>query len=381
MKFLHLVWASLWRKRARTVFTLLSIATAFLLFGLLQGVNAWFGGLIATSHADRLIVVSRVSQIEPLPVAHLQRIERVPGVRRATHVGALPGVYQERGNDVMVLATDPEALFDIYRDWHVVPGQLQAMAGMRTGAIVGELLMKAYGWKVGDRVPLRTSVVKQDGSTDWTFEIVGTYDVSGTVAQADRIITSYAYLDEARLLDKGRVHAFVVSIDNPVQSSQMCATIDALFANSPDETLTQNETEYAQGQLRQIGDIGAMVNGIVGAVLFTLLFLTGNTMTQSVRERIPELAVLKAIGYSDGMVTALVLMESALLSLMAALLGLAVAAAAFPMTEDLGLGGATLPWWVIAVGVAIAVTLALVSSLPAARRVQRLTIVDALASR
>jgi len=381
MKFFHLIWAGLWRNRARTVLTLLATAVAFLLFGLLQGVNAWFGGVLAGSHADRLIVVSRVSQIEPLPIAHLHRLERVSGVRRAVPVGAFSGVYRDRGNDVLVFATEPEALFDIYSDWLVSPGQLRAIAGRRTGALVGEVLMKAYGWKVGDRVPLRTSLLKQDGSTDWNFDIVGTYAVTGSAAQANRIIVNYDYFDEARQFDKGRVYAFIVSIHDPSRSSEVCATIDALFSNSPDETLTQNETEYAQAQLRQLGDVSAMVNAIIGAVLFTLLFLTGNTMGQSIRERIPELAVLKAMGYPDGVVTALVLTESMLLCLLAALLGLSVAAAVFPVTEALGINGGALPWRVIAIGVALAVILALVSGLPPAWRAQRLTIVDALAGR
>lgn len=381
MTHFKLVWAGLWRKPVRTVFTLLSIAVAFLLFGLLQGVNAWFSGLITGAHADRLIVVSRVSQIEPLPIAHMQKIEQLPGIRRATYVGAFSGVYQSRGNDVLVYATDPTAMFDIYPEWHTTPDQLRAMTTTRTGAIVGEVLMKTYGWKLGDRLPLSTSVVKQDGSAVWDLEIVGTYDVSGSPSQANRVIINYAYFDEARQFDKGRVFGFIVSIDDPVRAAPMCAAIDALFLNSSDETLTQDETEYAQGQLRQIGDISAMVNAIVGAVLFTLLFLTGNTMMQSVRERIPELAVLKAIGFSDRTVTVLILTESVLLCLGSAMLGLAVAAAVFPVTESLGIGGAALPWSVIGLGMGIALALALVSGLPPARRVQRLTIVDALAGR
>ena len=381
MKYFHLVWAGLWRSRARTAFTLLSIAVAFLLFGLLQGINAWFGGLVTDAHADRLIVVSRVSQIEPLPSAHLQQIERVPGVRRAALVGAFPAVYRDRGNDLFVLATDPQSFFDIYPDWHVSPDQLRALSGQRTGALVGEALMKAYGWKLGDRVPLRTSVAKQEGGTDWSFEIVGTFTVAGSAAQETRILVNYAYFDEARLFDKGRVFAFVASIDDPLRSAQVCAAIDALFANSSDETLTQNETEYAQSQLRQLGDVGAMVNAIVGAVLFTLLFLTGNTMRQAVRERIPELAVLKAIGYTDGQLAGLVLTESMLLCLVAALFGLAAAALVFPATEALGIGGAGLPPAVVASGVAVALVLALVSGLPPAWRARRLTIVDALAGR
>ena len=280
-----------------------------------------------------------------------------------------------------MLATDPGTLFDIYPDWHVSPDQLQAMSGQRTGALVGEALMKAYGWKLGDRVPLRTSVAQQDGSTDWSFEIVGTFAVAGPAAQENRIIVNYAYFDEARMFDKGRAFAFIASIDDPLRSAQVCAAIDALFANSPDETLTQNETEFAQAQLRQIGDVGAMVNAIVGAVLFTLLFLTANTMHQAVRERIPELAVLKAIGYTDGLLTGLVLTESMLLCLVAALLGLAVAALVFPVTEALGISGAALPPGVVVSGVGVALLLALVSGLPPAWRARRLTVVDALAGR
>jgi putative ABC transport system permease protein len=361
--------------------TLLSIAVAFVLFGLLQGINAWFHGLLPGLRADRLIVVSRVSQIEPLPSAHLRRIERVPGVRRATLVSALPATYQSRGNDVLVLATDPSALFDIYPDWHVSPDELQAMSSKRTGVIVGAALMKAFGWQLGDHMPLHTSVVQQDGSTDWSFEIVGTYTVAGAAMQENRIIANYAYFDEARMFDRGRAFAFIASIDDPLQSTRICAAIDSLFANSADETLTQNEAEYAQSQLRQLGDVGLMVNAIVGAVLFTLLFLTGNTMRQAVRERTREFAVLKAIGYSDGLVTALVLAESTLLCLVAALLGLTVAAAIFPVTEALGIGGAALPARVLASGVAAALVLALASGLPPAWRAHRLAIVDALAGR
>jgi putative ABC transport system permease protein len=381
VKFLPLIWANLWRRRARTVFTFLSIMIAFLLFGLLQGVSAWMNGFGAGSHANRLYVVSRVSEVQPLPSAYLSRIERVPGVRRVTYVGGILATYRERGNDLVVLATDVGNLFAIYPEWRVPPEQLQALTHNRTGAIVGARLMQTYGWKIGDRVPLRTSVIKQDGSSDWDFEIVGVYDIPTEPAQANRLIVNYDYFDEARLLERGTVYAFVADIDAAARSSQICAAIDALFMNSPDETLTQDEKEYVQSQLRQIGDIDFMVNAIVGAVLFTLLFLSGNTMMQSVRERIPELAVLKTIGFSDLLVVTLVIGESLLLCLLAALLGLAAAAAVFPVTAALGIAGATLSFKVVAAGLSIAVVLALASGLPPARRAQRLIIVDALAGR
>jgi putative ABC transport system permease protein len=379
MKFFPLVWSSLWRKKARTIFTLLSIMIAFLLFGLLQGVNAWLNAFGTGSNANRLYVVSRVSQVQPLPTAYLHRIEAVPGIRQSTYIAGISGFYQEKSNNLLALATDVQKFFDLYPDWKIAPEQLAAMSRTRAGAVVAAPLMRQFGWKIGDRLPLRTSVMKQDGSADWDFEIVGTYDVLTSPAEANRILVNYAYFDEARRLERGTAWAFVVGVDDPTRSAQVCAAVDALFVNSAHETVTQDEKAYVQGQLRELGDVSLMANAIVAAVLFTLLFLTGNTMMQSVRERTPELAILKTVGFSDRSVTVLVLIESILLCLLAASLGLAAAAVAFPVTAALGIAGAALPIRVVALGLAIAVGLALASGLPPAWRAQRLVIVDALA--
>ena len=380
MKFFPLVWGSLWRKKARTIFTLLSVMVAFLLFGLLQGVNAWLNNFSIGSNANRLYVVSRVSQVQPLPSAYLSRIEAVPGVKSATYIAGITGYYQEKSNNLLALATDVSAFFALYPDWRVDSKQLAAMSRIREGAIVAAPLMRQFGWKVGDRLPLRTSVMKRNGSADWDFEIVGTFDVPAAPTEA-RIFVNFAYFDEARRLERGTAWAFVVGVDDPAHSAQVCAAIDALFVNSAYETVTQDEKAYVQGQLRQLGDVSLMANAIVAAVLFTLLFLTGNTMMQSVRERTPELAILKTVGFSDRSVTLLVLFESLLLCVLAALLGLAAAAAVFPVAAALGIGGAALPVKVVAIGVLLAVALALVSGLPPAWRAQRLVIVDALAGR
>jgi putative ABC transport system permease protein len=381
VKFFPLVWSSLWRKRARTIFTLLSIMIAFLLFGLLQGVNAWLNAFGPGSNANRLYVVSRVSQVQPLPSAYVNQIETVRGIRQATYIAGISGFYQEKSNNLLALATDVQKFFDLYPDWKIAPEQLAAMSRTRAGAIVAAPLMRAFGWKIGDRLPLRTSVVKQDGSADWDFEIVGTYDVPTSPAEANRILVNYAYFDEARRLERGTAWAFVVAVDDPTRSAQVCAAVDALFVNSAYETVTQDEKAYVQGQLRELGDVSLMANAIVAAVLFTLLFLTGNTMMQSVRERTPELAILKTVGFSDRLVTVLVLIESVLLCVLAASLGLAAAAAVFPVTAALGIAGAALPIRVVVLGLAIAVGLALASGLPPAWRAQRLVIVDALAGR
>ena len=381
MKFFPLVWSGLWRKRARTIFTLLSIVIAFLLFGLLQGVNAWLNAFSMGSDTNRLYVVSRVSQVQPLPSAYLRQIEAVPGVRRATYIAGLTGYYQEKSNSLLAMATDVKRLFELYPDWRIAPEQLAAMERTREGAIVAAPLMRTFGWKIGDRIPMRTSVLKQDGSADWNFEIVGTFDVPSAPAEANRILVNYAYFDEARRFERGTAWAFVVSADDAKHSAQICAAVDALFVNSANETITLDEKSYVQGQLRQLGDVSLMANAIVAAVLFTLLFLTGNTMMQSVRERTPELAILKTVGFSDRTVTALVLIESVLLCVLAASLGLAAAAAVFPVAAAVGIGGAVLPLKVVAMGLGIAVVLALVSGLPPALRAQRLVIVDALAGR
>lgn len=381
MKFFPLIWTSLWRKKARTIFTLLSIVIAFLLFGLLQGVNAWLNSYGTGSNANRLYVVSRVSQIQPLPAAYLHQIAAVPGIQHATYIGGILGFYQDKRNNLLALATDVRAFFDLYPQWQVAPEQLVAMSHTRAGAIVAAPLMRTFGWKIGDRLPLRTSVMKQDGSADWDFQIVGTYDVPASPAEANRIVVNYDYFDEERRLERGTAWAFVVSVKSPADSARICAAIDALFLNSAYETVTQDEKAYAQGQLRQLGDVSLMANAVVAAVLFTLLFLTGNTMMQSVRERTPELAMLKTVGFSDGFVTALVLIESVVLCVMAASLGLAAAAGIFPVVAALGIGGAVLPLKVIASGLAISLVLALVSGVPPAWRAQRLTIVDALAGR
>ena len=380
MKFFPLVWTSLWRKKARTIFTLLSITIAFLLFGLLQGINAWladFGG----SNADRVYVVSRVSQLQPLPTSYLHQIEQVPGIRRSTYMAGFTGFYQEKSNSLVAFATDVQTFFALYPDWQIAPDQLAAMNRTRAGAIVAAPLMRAFGWKVGDRIPLRTSVMKRDGSADWNLEIVGTYDVPATPIEANRILINYAYFDEARLLDRGTAWAFVAAVNDPTRSAQVCAAVDALFVNSANETVTQDEKAYVQGQLRQLGDVSLMANAIVAAVMFTLLFLTGNTMMQSVRERTSELAILKTVGFPDRAVTALVLIEAAVLCVVAASLGLAAAAATFPVTAALGIAGSSLPLKVIGFGLAISLVLAFVSGLPPAWRAQRLIIVDALAGR
>ena len=381
MKYFPLIWAGLWRKRTRTVLTLLSIVVAFLLFGILQGVNAAFSKGVAGANIDRLYVQSRISFTESLPFADLPQIEAVPGVAVVAYASWFGTYFQDPKNFVFSFPVDAERYFAAYGEYKLPPEQFDALIHTRTGAVIGRQLAEKYGWKIGDKVPLHSQIwVQKGGSSDWTFDIVGIFDVPEDPASAAQFLFNHSYFDEARSFGKGTVGWYIVKLSDPARAVEVQGAIDHLFANSPNETKTVTEKENAQSFLKQIGDINFIVDGIVGAVLFTLLFLTGNMMMQSVRERIPDFAVLKTLGFSNGGVLALVLGESLLLCLFAAAIGLAGAAAIFPLTKNV-VGVVSLPLIVIFIGLGIAVLLALLSGLPPALRAGRLNIVDALAGR
>jgi putative ABC transport system permease protein len=190
----------------------------------------------------------------------------------------------------------------------------------------------------------------------------------------------YELFDEGRSYGKGEVHWFEMRVSDPSQASAISSRIDALFANSPNETKTQPADDFTMAFVKQFGDIGFVLRAILGAVFFALLFLTGNTMMQSVRERIPELAVLKTLGFGDGKVLGLVLAESLLLCAIAAAIGLALSFAALPIIR-MGLQGVQLSPKALIPGIGAAVLLALIVGMPPALRAMRLNIVDALADK
>jgi len=382
MKYFPLIWAGLWRKKLRTVFTLASIVIAFLLFGMLQGVNSAFSSATEGANLNRLYVMNKYSFIEPLPLAHEVQIKTVPGVVRSARAQWFGGYYQDLKNQVFSYPIDAENYLKMFPEIHIPPDQVQAFLNTRTGAIIGKKLAAKYGWKIGDKIPLTSAiwVKKSDGTSNWTFDVVGIFENVENDFQSNMLFFNYDYFDEARSTGAGTAGYYVLGITDVNNASQIGAAVDALFANSPNETHTQTEKEYAQAFMKQLGDINFIVSSIIGAVFFTLLFLTGNTMMQSVRERIPELAVLKTLGFSDIGVASLVIAEALVLCLFAACIGLGLATLAFPFMKDvLGIKG--LPLDVVALGIAIAIVLATVTALPPALRARRLSIVDALARR
>jgi putative ABC transport system permease protein len=387
MKYFPLIWATLWRKKTRTIFTLLSVVIAFLLFGVLETIDYAFANPSSgITGADKLITTNKYSITLPLPFADAQQIRSVPGVAEVTWITWFGGYYQESKNFVFALPIDTDTYFNVHKNEFIVSdGQMQAYRNTRTGALVNVALMKKFGWKVGDKVPLHSTIwtQKKDGSLDWTFDIVGSYDVKDPTqagAQASNLLFHYELFDEGRSYGKGEVHWFEERVGDPSQASAISNRIDALFANSPNETKTQPADDFTMAFVKQFGDIGFVLRAILGAVFFALLFLTGNTMMQSVRERIPELAVLKTLGFGDGKVLGLVLAESLLLCAIAAAIGLALSFAALPIIK-MGLQGVQLSPKALIPGIGAAVLLAFIVGMPPALRAMRLNIVDALADK
>ena len=384
MKYFVLIWAGLWRKKTRTILTMLSIVVAFLLFGLLQGINQGIKAGLSDTRNNRLWTTSRMSAINSIPESLMDRMLTVKGVRNIASLSFFGGYFQDAKNAIPAFATNIDKLAIVYPELNITPAEIAAMKATRPGALIGRPLAKKYGWKVGDKVPVGTTIwTNNDGSNNWAFDIVGIFDPlkeSNGNPLASAFWINYDYWDEARQFDKHRVHQFIVQVDDPTHSAAISAQIDKLSENSFDETRTQTENAALQSRLKQLADINFIANSIVGAVMFTLLFLTANTMMQSVRERIPELAVLKTLGFTGGKVSVLVLIESLMLCLFAAAVGLILSAGAIKVVGSV-LGPATLLPVVVISGLVIAVVLALVSGLPPALRAQRLNIVDALAGR
>lgn len=383
-KYLPLVWGSLFRKKPRTFFTLASLTAAFLLLGLLQAVNSLFNSGADFLGANRLIVQAKTSFTQPLPMRLMPQLEAVPGVERVATSQFFGGQYRDERAGFPQFAVLPQRLRDTYPEWVMPEDQWRAFVSTQDGAIVGRNLADKYGWKLGDIVPLNSFIwTKADGSRIWEWRIVGIFD--GRDAkwqdQASIMYLNYGQFDEARVeRAKGLAGMFIVRVADPLDSPRVAAEIDRRFANSADETKTQNEQDFQLNFLRQFGDIGFIMNAISGAVFFTILILTGFTMSQAVRERIPELAVLKCLGFTDRTVLWLVLAEALLLCALGAALGMGLAAVITahlppefpPLQPDRRV-------WLFVAAAVLVLTAAV--GLPPALRAMRLKIVDALAGR
>ncbi len=327
MKFLPLVWCNLKRKKARTLLTVLSVLVAFVLFGFLCSIKQALTGGVQMAGADRLVVRQKVSIIQLLPVSYKARMERIPGVVLATHQTWFGGIYQDPKNFFMQCPVVPDEFLDMHPEITLPPEQKKAWMQTRTGAVVGRQTANRFHWKIGDKVPIQSTIWFQaNGSRTWEFDIVGIFDAKDKSTDTTPLLFRYDYFDEARGPGaKGMVGWYTIRVKDPAQAAETAKLVDRDFENSDAETKTEPEGAFVQAWVSQIGNIGLIVAAILGAVFFTILLVAGNTMSQAVRERTGELGVLKAIGFTNLQVVALILVESCLVAALGGGVGLGLA--------------------------------------------------------
>lgn len=387
MKYAHLVWSALFRRKTRTLLTICSVLGAFLLFGVLDSVRGAFANAgHSVAGASRLMTVSKQGLVMTLPKSLLARIQTVPGVSAVSYANWFGGYYQDPKNMLVTEAVGPN-YFDLFPEFSLPAAQLRAFHGTRTGAVVGASLAERYHWKLGDRIPIQATIFPlKNNSNTWTFDLVGIYEVRDRSLKGEEgaLYFNWDYFDQAAAFGGGNAGWYVERVAHAAEGDQVAKAIDAISANSDHETKTQSEDAFEAAFVGQLGNIGLIVGGIMGAVFFTLALLTGNTMAQAVRERIPELAILKTLGFSNRNVLSLLLGESVLLLVLGGAAGLALAAVVVgAVRANLG---AQIPIQAVGPeewlrGIVLMVLFGLLVGLLPALRGMRLRIVDALSGR
>jgi len=381
MKYLTLIFSSLKRKKLRTSLTILSIMVAFILFGYLTAIRQAFDAGVEVAGADRLIVRHKVSIIQMLPQSYESKIEAIDGVDNATHSTWFGGIYQEPKNFFAQMPIEPEELFDMFPEFVISDEHKAAWLATRSGAMVGRGLAERFGWKLGDRIPINATIwTKKDGGRTWEFDLVGIYEGAEKGTDTSQFFFRYDFFDESRAFGRGLVGWYTVRIDDPNKAPEVALAIDDLFANSPQETKSEPEGAFIQGFANQIGNIGFIIMSIMSAVFFTILLVAANTMAYTVRERTSELAVLKAIGFTDRGVLALVLAESLALTFVGGVIGLGLAWLLVSMGDPTN---GSFPVFYIPIidlflGFMLIVAMAFVAGILPALQAQRLQIADAL---
>jgi putative ABC transport system permease protein len=382
MKYLPLIVRNLLRRKIRTLFTTASIFIAFLLFGVLMALKAAFSMGVEVAGADRLMMIHRVSFIQPLPKSYLERMRPVEGITLISHANWFGGIYQDPSNFFANMAVDPETWLAMYSEYVVPEEQKRAWFADRTGAIVGADLAKRFGWKVGDRVPLKGTIYQKPDGSPWEFTIDGIYDSPVKGTDKTQFFFHYDFLNESvrGTFMADQVGWYLIKVANPAEADGLAKRLDSLFANSPAETKTATEKVFASDFAKQVGDIGAIVTAIAAVVIVFILFVAGNAMAQSIRERTNELAILKTLGFTDGKVLAMVLLESSLVAVIGGGFGLLLASLIIAQGDPTGgfLPIFHFPPGDLVLGVALVLVLGVLAGLVPGLQAGRLKIVDAL---
>ena len=379
MKYLPLIWKNLFRRKVRTFFTVGSIVVAFVLFSYLMAVRQAFSGGVSVAGADRLLVIHKVSLIQPMPESYLGRIAAIDGVADLSFAQWFGGIYQDPRNFFPQFAVDPESYLRLYPEIVLTAEEREQWIGNRTGAIVGRASADRFGFEAGDRIPLQGTIFRTPDDAPWEFTIDGIYEAGEEGFDTSTMYFHYDYLAEANEAFR-QIGQFVIRVDDPARAVEVAGAVDARFANSPAETKTTTEEAFLQGFADQVGNIGAIMIAILTAVFFTILVIAANTMVQAIRERTSELAVLKTLGFTDRKVLALVLLESMALAVAGGAIGLGLGFLLTNMGDPTGgflpVFGVPSGDWLIGVGLVLMLGLA-TGILPGVQAT-RLRIVNAL---
>jgi putative ABC transport system permease protein len=380
VKFSRFIFANLFRKKIRLILTIGSFAVALFLFTFLAVVKSAFSRGTELAGADRLVVINRAGLINTIPLAYRDKILRIKGIKSVTHNNWFGGVYQDERNFFPQFVVDPENQRQVMTEMRVPDDQWNNFVNDRQGAIAGATLVKRFGWKVGDRIPIKNALY---GPTKtWEFNLDGVYKNEHSGGDESQFWLQWKYFDEnIPTVIKSMIGWYVVKLDSPDDAVGVAAAIDTGFANSSTETKTETESAFQAGFAKQLGNIEFLILTIGSVVFFTLLLVTGNTMAISVRERTGELAVLKAIGYPDRFVLFFVLSEALVIALIGGLIGLGLAILAIPVVGA-ALNGLLPPLLlsvtVLSLGLAFAVFVGVASGLLPGIGAMRLRVVDAL---
>ena len=381
MKYGALLFSNFKRHRMRTILTILSIVVAFILFGYLAAIRKAFQMGASVAGADRLVTRNKVSLIQPLPISYDEQMQQMPGIAAVTHATWFGGIYKDPKNFFAQLPVIPDEYLKMYPEFRLSPEEMEAWRRTRTGAVAGRKTAERYGWKVGDRIPIQATIWRpKAGGDNWTFDLVGIYDGKEKETDTTQFLFRYDYFDENRVFGQGTVGWYYIRVKDPVHAEAVAKAIDVRFQNSPTETKTETEKAFVKGFAEQMGNIGAIVTAILTAVFFTILLVAGNTMAQAVRERVSELGVMKAIGFTDAQVLMFVLAESLILSVIGGAIGLALAWTLISMGDPTGgaLPNFFFPPRDLVIGIVCVVLLGLVAGAIPAMQAMRLNTVDAL---
>jgi len=387
MKYLPLVWAAFRRHTAESLLTFLVLTIAFTLFSSMVALKAAYEQAIDVNRMDRLLVTDRFC-CKGLSIARRDEITRMRGVTGVAAIQWVFGFHQEPSMQLGVTMLD-EAGIAAIPELPLTPEHWKRMAEKPTGVFFTRTQAEQWHVKVGDIFPVQTPVSgREDGANAWPFEVLGIVDDPKThVDWTPHIFGNYEYFDAVRTQSERGTVRFIVAVSDPNDAEPLCQAIDTRYANSETPTYCVPLRVDARSIVDSVVSMRQMSFGIAAAGLFMILFLCANGIAESVRERIPEFAVLKTIGFGDGQIATLVFLEAALPCIAAAVLGTALAQALSRFTSrlaegsDLPIPPVAVSIWIVALALGAALLIGAASVVLPLRRLRVLELAPALAGR